>query len=282
MLKQPTKKLIEPDNDVPIKTLNDVDNITHSFVAESGTLVDPVVDLNQRLQEFRDYLRGESVAIVGRAGYLTEYKLGEFIDSHDVVIRIHTWHIHGQPQHFEDRVEYKTNRLSYKRFVPARYQINIGSRTDVLYLRLQWLVYADMSQIFDQLTHDGTSWIGVETFTEMRDGAPQHHYIEKNYMPVHIIPIDFFGSLSARLNYSHPLPGTLVSAFVAQTEASKIFIVGCPCYQDKKGKEEHAKLELIGRHKTLTDFHYLRQLVGRDDRVTCDEVMQKLFETEVS
>ena len=282
MLKQPTKRLIEPDNDVPIKTLNDVNDIAHSFVAESGTLIDPVVDLNQRLQEFCDYLRGKSVAIVGRAGYLADYKLGELIDSQDVVIRIHTWHIHGETQHFKHSIEDEANRISHRKYVPARYQINVGSRTDVLYLRLQWLVYAELCQMFEMLKHDGTAFIGVETFTEMRDGAPRHHYIEKNYMPVHVIPMDFFGSLSARLNYSHPLPGTIVSAFVAHTEASKIFIVGCPCYQDKKGKEEHAKLELIGNHKTLTDFHYLRQLVERDHRVTCDKVMKQLFETEVS
>lgn len=282
MLKQIKPVLTDPENNVPIQTLDDVRENASSFAESATTLVNPVVDLHQRLQEFRDYLRGKSVAIIGRAAYLANYKLGKFIDSYDVVIRIHMWHIHGQPQQFKNEAEDEANRISPKKFVPARYQINVGSHTDVLYVRAQWLEFAEMSNMFEFLKHDGTSWIGVETFAEMQNGAAQHHYIEKHFMPVHVIPIDFYGSLSAMLNYSHPLPGTLIAAFIAQTEASKIFIVGCPCYQDVRGKEEHAKLEMIGRHKTITDFHYLRQLVRRDSRVYCDDVMQELFETEVN
>lgn len=141
---------------------------------------------------------------------------------------------------------------------------------------------SELSQMLELLKHDQTAWVGVETFAEMRDGAPRHHYIEQHFMPVHVIPIDFYGNLSARLNYSHPLPGTLIAAFLASTPASRIYVTGCPCYQDKSGKTEHAKLQIMGQHQTITDFHYLRQLIQRDERFTCDPIMESLFHTEVS
>ncbi len=272
----------DPDNNCPIRGLDYVDEISAQFIKATGAKVEHQYDLSLRLNLFKQFVQNKSVAIIGRASYLRHLEQGVNIDKYDVVIRIHTWSIHNEPTEFKGTPEDEHNRISKRKYVPARYQTNIGSKTDVLYLRLQWIGFEDLTNTMELLKHDGTSWIGCETFTEMRDGAPRHHYIEQHFMPVHVIPIDFFGNLSARLNYSHPLPGTIIAAFLADTDARDIYITGCPCYQDKFGKTEHAKLELIGRHQTLTDFHYLRQLVQRDERFACDGVMAKLFETEIS
>ena len=282
-MQNPFEKTVkDPDNRVQIKSSTFVDDITSEFIRETAAEVEPLYDLQSRLEEFKQFLAGKSVAVVGRASYLKDLEQGSEIDSYDVVIRIHTWQIHGEPQEFKGTPEDEKNRISTRKYIPARYQKNIGSKTDVLYLRLQWINYSELSQVLELLKHDQTAWVGVETFAEMRDGAPRHHYIEQHFMPVHVIPIDFYGNLSARLNYSHPLPGTLIAAFLASTPASQIYITGCPCYQDKKGKTEHAKLQIMGQHQTITDFHYLRQLIRRDERFTCDPVMGSLFRAEVS
>lgn len=282
-MQNPFQKTVkDPDNNVKIKSLTFVDEITSEFIQETATEVEPLYDLQNRLKEFKQFLADKSVAVVGRASYLKDLEQGHEIDSYDVVIRIHTWQIHGEPQEFKGTPEDEKNRISARKYIPARYQKNIGAKTDVLYLRLQWIDYSELSQMLELLKHDQTAWVGVETFAEMRDGAPRHHYIEQHFMPVHVIPIDFYGNLSARLNYSHPLPGTLIAAFLASTPASRIYITGCPCYQDKRGKTEHAKLQIMGQHQTITDFHYLRQLIQRDDRFTCDLIMESLFNTEVS
>lgn len=282
-MQNPFEKTVkDPDNRVQIKSSTFVDDITSEFIRETATEVEPLYDLQDRLEEFKQFLADKSVAVVGRAGYLKDLEQGHEIDSYDVVIRIHTWQIHGEPQEFKGAPEDEKNRMSTRKYIPARYQKNIGSKTDVLYLRLQWIDYSELSRTLELLKHDQTAWVGVETFAEMRDGAPRHHYIEQHFMPVHVIPIDFYGNLSARLNYSHPLPGTLIAAFLASAPASQIYITGCPCYQDKKGKTEHAKLQIMGQHQTITDFHYLRQLIRRDGRFTCDPIMESLFRAEVS
>ena len=264
------------------KNHDDVQRLHQKFVTTTKTTVKPVVNLNERLEQFQAFLSDKTVALAGRANYLAQLELGRKINSYDVVIRIHTYQIHGEPQKVEYSPGHESKRLTHHSYVPAVYQPNIGSKTDVLYLRLQWIPYDVISRTLDTLTHDSVEWVGVETFFEMAQAAPQHHYIEQHWGPVHMFPVDFYGSVSARLNYAEPLPGTLVAAFLAESQAREVFIVGCPCYQDNFGKNEHAKLQIMGKHNTLADFHYLRQLIQRDERFTCDAIMNSLFNTEIS
>lgn len=282
-MQNPFQKTIkDPDNDVPIGNAGDVEQLHKEFVSTTKTTISKQVDLNTRLFEYKEYLSGKTVALVGRASYMSGLRLGEQINDFDVVIRIHTYQIHGQPQEFKYPPNHEQYRLTSHKYVPTVYQPNVGSKTDVLYLRLQWIPYDVISRTLDTLKGDNVQWIGVETFFEMGQAAPQHHYIEQHWGPVHVLPIDFYGNVSARLNYAEPLPGTLIAAFLAESDAKKVFIAGCPCYQDSFGKREHAKLQIIGKHNTLADFHFMRQLVQRDERFGCDAIMQRLFSTEVS
>lgn len=265
--------------------INDVDK-THAlkaeFIKETQPKIEQTISLNQRLSEFKDYLKNKTVALIGRASYLATEEYGEEIDSFDAVIRIHTWQIHRTPEKYEPLREPERLAISGKWYVPALYQRNIGSKTDVLYLRLQWIDYATLTKTLEIFKHDKTEWLGVETFAEMACAAAQHHFIERHWGPIHVIPIDFFNSVAARLNYAEPLPGTTIAAFLASSNAKAVKIFGCPCYQDAAGKTEHAKLHIQGKHNTLADFHYMRQLVERDNRFSCDPIMEYLLNSEIS
>ena len=46
------------------------------------------IAIRAALINFEHFLKGKSVALVGRSGYILDHKNGEFIDSHDVVIRV--------------------------------------------------------------------------------------------------------------------------------------------------------------------------------------------------
>lgn len=240
-------------------------------------MVVPKINLEQRLREFADYINGKSVAIVGRASYLVHSEWGKEIDEFDVVVRIHSGNIHGCPSYDDYLPEKDHLALSDKRYIPPFYQRHVGSKTSVLYLRLQWLDYDILNHTLEILKRDGADWIGVETFWEMAYASAQYHYVDQHWERFHVIPIDFFHDVSARLHYVEPLPGTTIAAFLAWTQATQIKIFGCPCYQDKDGKKEQAKLTIMARHNTLADFHYIKQLVERDPRIECDPVMSALF-----
>ena len=272
----------DPDNNARIETSDKPLEIKSKYIKESTPAVQRTVYLSSRAEQYKQYLKDKSVAIVGRASYLAEHEFGEEIDAHDVVVRIHTWQIHRTPTDYAPEEGDVERALSNRQFVPSRYHPNVGSKTDVLYLRLQWLPHDDLNQFITIYKHDGVAQVGCETFFEMAQAAPQHHYLEQHWGPVHVIPIDFYNDLSARLNYAEPLPGTLVSAYAATSFAKSVTIYGCPCYQDVLGKTEHAKLNILGKHNTLADFHYMRQLVQRDMRYSCDPIMDELFRLEIS
>ena len=81
--------------------------------------------------DYASVLRGKSVCVVGRADYLYDKIYGDFIDSHDVVVRVNL----PRPQRKNEPViKYKLYRESwdYKQsFVDSKYWENIGRRTDV-------------------------------------------------------------------------------------------------------------------------------------------------------
>lgn len=82
---------------------------------------------------FSDYLCGRSVAIVGRANLDVEEQ-GKYIDSFDIVVRVH-WPIPyhagvGHNDRSEDRTEIKWDPPP---FVPAQWSSFVGKRTHVFY-----------------------------------------------------------------------------------------------------------------------------------------------------
>lgn len=272
----------DPDLGNQINDIEKTHTLKAEFIKETQPEIEQTISLNKRLSEFKGYLNNKTVALIGRASYLATEEYGEEIDSFDVVIRIHTWQIHRTPENYQPLPEHESLAISGNWYVPALYQRNVGSKTDVLYLRLQWIDYATLTKTLEILNHDKTAWLGVETFAEMACAAPQHHFIEKHWGPIHVIPIGFFNAVAARLNYAEPLPGTTIAAFLAGSQAKAVKIFGCPCYQDTDGKTEHAKLQIQGKHNTLADFHYMRQLVQRDNRFSCDPIMMILFSSEIS
>lgn len=272
----------DKDLGIPIRGIDAVASNANQFVRQAPVLVASKVGLTERLSQLSDYLAHKSVAVVGRASYLAHRTYGKEIDEFEEVVRIHHWHIHRAPEYKNHLPEHEHLALSKARYIPPFYHRHIGSKTSILYWRLQWMDYGTLTNTLEVLTHDNVKWIGVETFAEMAYAAAQLHYIEQYWGPIHVIPVDFFADVSARLHYAEPLPGTVIAAFMAQTQARHIKIFGCPCYQDNEGKREHAKLSIMGKHNTIADFYYMKQLVQRDPRVECDDVMKALFDAHVT
>ena len=75
-------------------------------------------------RQFKNLFDNKSVCIVGRADYLKERDYGDFIDSHDVVVRVNSPNPHVDPEKLE---------WNYKdHLIDRRFWKRLGRRTDVL------------------------------------------------------------------------------------------------------------------------------------------------------
>lgn len=114
----------------------------------------------------------------------------------------------------------------------------------------------------------------IENFHEMRISLSNWQLLEQNDVPAHIVPMHFYISLALRMGYAHPLPGTIMSSYIKLTEASKVYVTGCSCYQEN-GVCGMAWPHFYEGHVCYADSHFMKDLIEGDARFSCDEVMQR-------
>lgn len=209
--------------------------------------------LQTRKTAFFDKLRYKTVAIVGRAHYLSTIKQRALIESHDVIVRVHGPFIHN-----------------FKSIDQTPY---IGKRTDIYVSRLWWQGKEMIEQMVKEQRQHNFIMV-AENFYEMQSSITNWRLLEKDGVPIHVVPMEFYMSLSMSLGFAHPLPGTIMTAYIQVSQASQIYVTGCACYQEE-APDSMALPHYIEAHNCYADSHFMKDLIANDSRYSCDDIMNR-------
>lgn len=232
-------------------------------------------DMTERLnREFGDYLRGKRVAMVGK-GAREEIVQGNYIDSFDVVVRVH-WPI---PYHGDilpgDRSEDKPGiKWDPPPFVPEKWQPILGKKTNIFYTSI-----VDASSKWCKLIVDSFVDEGGKFINEIHPGVftylPKGKLIE--HFPVRQVTPKLYYHLLNTLN-SEPYGGTLAIMDIARHEVESIYLSGFPCFISAETPDGITKNKPNRRTVPYNDFRFLRNFVFQNsNRVSVDDYMAYVF-----
>ena len=226
----------------------------------------------------KQLIEGKSVAIVGRAAYLAEKQQGEFIDSHDVVVRVHCNIPHP---HQAEKVTVPDDCES---FVPLKFQRCLGTKTDAFaptnlaHLRIPYI-----DTCYKRLSKIGCGYIIQHKFYNVITGPAVLilDYIADNYMSVYVAPVKHFMEVSRQMEYAFPLPGTLLIYELLKMQPRSLYATGFTCFQDSTKLTAAADAILVRNHKPVLDLRFLRDTAQRDERFSIDSEMHHYFNNAI-
>ena len=250
---------------------------------------------------FSDYLKGRSVAIVGRGGleYMEGMEQGEYIDSHDVVIRIHD----PRPYSCEQREYFEKHNLGAYPYdpyggvppwgmsmkpVPEEWHSRVGKRCDVMYfhrgrIKESWwrklpehesdesleLFLQNMTKEYQSFRRNGGKFLCAESWLN-------HQYDTEMFwqdVGVRYLTQDHWLNTMRAIGGSRPFAGTLVTTDVLRHEVERVFITGMSKYGTAG---EFAEESERGGLQPENDLRYLLGLArAHPHRVAIDKNMHR-------
>ena len=224
----------------------------------------------------REVIENRSVAIVGRAEYLNEIEQGELIDSHEVVIRTQSNLPWPQPP-FELKFD------NDESFVPRDFQHLFGQKTTGFApSNLPYWGLGEARRNILPLVERGCEYLiqhKVYNTIFSHEIATLDHIEDKFKIPVYRLPYEHFAGVVRALDYSFPMPGTLLIDYIQRQSPKSLYFTGFACYLDAKDVWLKAEVKMMRDHKPLYDIRYLRDLVARYENVTTDDKLREYFET---
>ena len=112
------------------------------------------------------------------------------------------------------------------------------------------------------------------------DSISKIDLIQDEFVPIHLASATNSVDLSRQMNYACPLPGILLIYEILRRSYKSLYHTGFPCFQDHTRISAHVEVTLIRKHHALRDLRYLRQITTRNEFISTDEYMLKLFEWE--
>ena len=240
-------------------------------------------DLNTRLNRtFAYYLEGKSVAIVGRAG-IHEMEQGEFIDSHDVVVRVH-WVVPYNPSDnflHGNTTSSPNDPVEVGQMVPAEWQSRLGKRVNVFYHRLRQSKPRFWRQFIPIFQAAGGQFLCNDCT------GSQHIWqdaMARKYLPVRYVSWEIKDELRLEME-QEPLSGSVCIADILSHNVKSAYLTGFICHfnedfphydlplyagEREKGRKQKAR-------SRLPDLRFLARM-NKDERVTVDSNMQFLFD----
>ena len=221
-------------------------------------------ELNRR---FAEYLDGKTVAIVGRAN-LHQLEQGEFIDSHDVVVRVH-----GMIPYAPTTLNIQKTIRSY---VPDGWKSIIGSRVDILYHRIGFPKQSERSDDVPEsfVKEVDMFWAQGGQFIchENPKPFPLRYALLNVVAEVRYLDLELYNHLTLKFKRNTVNPGIVIIADILSHSIKSAYITGFPCYFDDVVFDmNHASL------RSLNELRFLRDL-SKHQRVTFDPLMHELFE----
>lgn len=222
----------------------------------------------------KELIEDKTVAVVGRSQYLADIEQGDFIDSHDVVIRIHNPLPHPQ-QPRDILINDDTDS-----FVPEDWHNQIGRNTQMFAGDLAYQNHFTTRDIFRHFRKTGGKLCIVHKFYNVVESIRQIDIIQDEFMPVYIASLDNFIVLSRQMDYAFPLPGTLLIYEILRCNPKTLYHTGFSCFQDDMRLTAQAEVTLARQHHPILDLRFLRGITTLHDCITTDEFMMSLFERE--
>lgn len=219
-------------------------------------------------------VKNKSVAIIGRSEYLNDMAQGDFIDSHDVVIRAHS----NLPYPSE---KFVLNFDAGKTFVPQDYHRLLGKKTTVF--APANMPYWDMGycdEIIPKLIETGCECLiqhKVYNICGASEIAAIDYIIDKFGIPIVTTTHNQLVRMIRALDYTFPMPGTILIDFIASLQPSRLYCTGFGCYQDTDAKWLKSEVKMTRDHKSLYDLRYLRDLANQHSWLVVDSEMSRYF-----
>ena len=218
-------------------------------------------------RQFGDYVKGKRIAVVGRSA-LDNLEQGSFIDSHDVVVRIHEVIPYAG---FTSPMEWP--EWKFPPFVPTEWHTRIGRRTNVFYHKV--FHASVMEQLLPAFRHDGGDFLC-------------HEYLEnlwyygccgvRKVAPCRYLTNDHFLNTMEVVKYP-PYSGSLVIADILRHDIESLYFTGFPTFFDRTGELLPDKWIQENRDKNFMNLKWLRSLYESHEAITTDNNMLSLFDS---
>jgi hypothetical protein len=208
-----------------------------------------------------NFLNGKTVALVGPAASLKGQGRGEYIDSHDFIVRIN--------------------------YAKIQSVVDCGSRTDIVYYDGSNHDYSTCNPSILICSYPTTEWFFPSRCRPNVDRFEQkyEHYIMDS---------DAYDSLKYSLDPNRkvrPNSGTIAMVDLLRSNLSKLYITGVdfyrssylnthPDYGDKELKEIKsifAQGDGGDHHDTDKQFHYFKDELMKDERIEVDEFLKEIL-----
>lgn len=225
-------------------------------------MVTPVKRYGVQAHRYKDFLKGKTVVLVGPASYLGGKGLGEWIDSHDLVVRPN-W---GAP-------------------VPPAMKGDYGSRTDILYKRLLKLGHIDFIDLQEYYSEKMQWVIAVD---RGQQNTSQRYF--ENKMVGSSIQYLIERAMRTELHQflgTSPFIGMVALAHLLKHEVASVDIVGIDFYQSGYiegygGREYRESLKRkegtpSPRHDIRKQMKWLLDLAKNDSRLHFDDVLTQVL-----
>lgn len=212
-------------------------------------------------EEFAEFLKGKSVAVCGRGNSLERCD-GTYIDSFDVVVRIH-----GPIPGIKDEINWQPE----PDFVPEAWHDRIGRKTDIFYHDLNGVSERRCHQVFDSFFEHGGKFVGVDFTNFNTHKHPQtHSYIENEICMVRKTNPSIYFYLHKHLG-SRPMAGTEILVDIIMHDVSLVYICGM-------ARIDHMPYNASYDKDSKNDDRFIHGLVIEHDNIIVDSVMEKVYE----
>ena len=217
--------------------------------------------IQSRNPHLDEILNGKTVAIMGH-GRSQKVCCGAFIDTHDVVVRMHV------------PCDISNAEWSPPPFIPNEWQPYIGKRTDIFFhnfnINVRYL--CAVSRTWNAFEAEGgklwcVDWanFGLERHWDCHKAIDREiTYVQKPDMNVVFWLYDKLGG--------KPLSGTEIIVNILRSSVKSAFIAGVTCFMESGVPCTSYGLD------SARDFEFLRKLWETHENLTVDPVMEKLFE----
>jgi hypothetical protein len=216
------------------------------------------------MSSFESYVKGKKVAVVGPAGYMQNLIQGNFIDSHDIVVRLNS----AVP-------------------VPEAMKDNIGTKTNVLSNCLH-PSYESGGKIVPKLWREcGVEWL-------LSPYPKSLSYVKKNFesfmaknnglLKVADTPASLFKSIESEVK-TRPNSGVLTVMYLLSLDIYELYVTGFsfakdgyyPGYKSSISADLYRKLANSNIHQQEPQLEYTRKVFRSNSKFKADSVLRKLL-----
>lgn len=217
------------------------------------------------MSRYKSYLEGKNVILVGPASTLRGKGLGQFIDSHDVVVRLnHAWPL------------------------PSEFALDVGTRTDVIYHNLSLDHAVLRKKDIPRMREDGVQWListhPVNNPSLLKRRRPLRFLkINQGTIRFRMLSMNFRNKLREKVGGTNA--GLLAMVDLLRNPITSLHVTGFSFYTTGylpyRGYRNISPKMALRWHDQRRHKAYMALLLRDEKKLTVDSVMQSLLEEHV-